>query len=151
MCLAVRARHGGCGSASASGANISGWTLFILQPLLKSSFTCSIAGTHGVALGARKINLKSACHPSIIAAMSLSHDDKLVLLQHAISRYDLEATIKEKLKDVLSAKDVERGIDTLIATQRVRRIGPDVIQNNESAMGELPELPDHLKEIVEKL
>lgn len=83
--------------------------------------------------------------------MSLSHDDKLVLLQHAISRYDLEATIKEKLKDVLSAKDVERGIDTLIATQRVRRIGPDVIQNNESAMGELPELPDHLKEIVEKL
>ncbi|MEO9295404.1 MAG: hypothetical protein ABI347_07375 [Nitrososphaera sp.] len=83
--------------------------------------------------------------------MSLSYDDKLVLLQHAISKYDLEATLKEKLKDLLSAKEVERGIDTLIATQRVRRIGPDVIQNNESAMGELPELPDHLKEIVEKL
>ena len=83
--------------------------------------------------------------------MSLSRDDKLVLLQHAIAKYDLETTLKEKLKDVLSAKDVERGIDTLIATQRVRRIGPDIIQNNESAVGELPELPDHLKEIVEKL
>lgn len=83
--------------------------------------------------------------------MSLSHDDKLVLLQYAISKYDLEATLKEKLGGVLSAKDIERGIDTLIATQRVRRIGPDVIQNNESAMGELPELPDHLKEIVDRL
>lgn len=83
--------------------------------------------------------------------MSLSPDDKLVLLQHAIAKYDMEAMLKEKLKDMLSAKDVERGIDTLIATQRVRRIGPDIIQNNESAMGELPELPDHLKEIVENL
>lgn len=83
--------------------------------------------------------------------MQLSFDDKLVLLQHAISKYDSEAALKEKLKDVLSAKDVERGIDTLIATQRVRRIGPDVIQNNESAVGELPELPDHLKEVVDNL
>ena len=83
--------------------------------------------------------------------MSLSHDDKLVLLQYAIAKYDLEVTLKEKLKDVLSTKDIERGIDTLIATQRVRRIGPDIIQNNESAMGELPEVPEHLKEIVENL
>jgi hypothetical protein len=83
--------------------------------------------------------------------MPLSFDDKLVLLQHAISKYDSEAALKEKLKDVLSAKDVERGIDTLIATQRVRRIGPDVIQNNESAIGELPELPDHLKEIADRI
>lgn len=83
--------------------------------------------------------------------MQLSFDDKLVLLQHAISKYDSEAALKEKLKDVLSTKDVERGIDTLIATQRVRRIGPDVIQNNESAVGELPELPDHLKEVVDNL
>lgn len=83
--------------------------------------------------------------------MSLSYDDKLVLLQHAIAKYDSENVLKEKLQDVLAAKDVERGIDTLIATQKVRRIGPDIIQNNVSAMGELPELPDHLKEIVEKL
>ena len=83
--------------------------------------------------------------------MSLSHDDKLVLLQHAIAKYDSENVLKEKLKEVLAAKDVERGIDTLIATQKVRRIGPDIIQNNVSAMGELPELPEHLKEIAEKL
>lgn len=83
--------------------------------------------------------------------MALSYDEKLVLLQHAISKYDSEAALKEKLKDVLLAKDVERGIDTLIATQRVRRIGPDIIQNNESAVGELPELPDHLKDIVDKI
>ena len=83
--------------------------------------------------------------------MFLSHDDKLVLLQHAMAKYDSENVLKEKLQDVLAAKDVERGIDTLIATQKVRRIGPDIIQNNVSAMGELPELPEHLREIAEKL
>jgi hypothetical protein len=83
--------------------------------------------------------------------MPLSHDDKLVLLQYAISKYDSEGTIKDRLKDVLSAKEIERAIDTLIATQRVRRIGPDIIQNNESAVGELPELPEHLRPIVDSL
>lgn len=83
--------------------------------------------------------------------MSLSYTDRLALLQHAISKYDSEPLLKEKLKGVLSEKEVERGIDALIATQKVRRIGPDVIQNNQSATGELSELPDHLKEIVEKL
>lgn len=83
--------------------------------------------------------------------MSLSMNDKLILLQYAISKYDSENVIKEKLNGVLSAKDIERGIDTLIGTQKVRRIGPDAIENNLSAMGELPELPDHLKEIFEKI
>ena len=83
--------------------------------------------------------------------MSLSYNDRLALLQHAISKYDSEPLLKEKLKGVLSEKEVERGIDALIATQKVRRIGTDVIQNNHSATGELPELPDHLKEIVERL
>jgi hypothetical protein len=83
--------------------------------------------------------------------MSLSMNDKLILLQYAISKYDSENIIKEKLNGVLSAKDIERGIDTLIGTQKVRRIGPDVIENNLSAMGELPELPDHVKEIVDKI
>ncbi|MEM2140184.1 hypothetical protein [Nitrososphaera sp.] len=83
--------------------------------------------------------------------MPLSYNDRLVLLQHAISKYDSEPVIKEKLKGVMSEKDIERGIDTLIATQKVRRIGPDVIQNNESAAGELPELSDDLKEIVDGL
>lgn len=83
--------------------------------------------------------------------MSLSYNDRLALLQHVIGKYDSEAVLKEKLKSVMSEKDVERCIDTLIATQKVRRIGPDVIQNNESATGELPELPDNLKEIVNSL
>ena len=83
--------------------------------------------------------------------MSLSYNDRLALLQHAIDKYDSEPVLKEKLKGVMSDKEIERGIDTLIATQKVRRIGPDVIQNNESATGELPELPDNLKELVDKL
>ncbi|UVS69983.1 hypothetical protein NWT39_04150 [Nitrososphaera viennensis] len=82
--------------------------------------------------------------------MSLSMNDKLTLLQYAINKYDSENTIKEKLNGILSTKDVERGIDTLIATQRVRRIGPDIIQNNVSHT-ELPELPDSLKEIVDRI
>jgi hypothetical protein len=82
--------------------------------------------------------------------MPLTYDDRLLLLQHAITKYDSEPTLKEKLKDVLSAKEVERGLDTLIATQRVRRIGADVLQNNLSHT-ELPELPNHLRTIVERL
>ena len=82
--------------------------------------------------------------------MSLSMNDKLILLQYSIRKYDSENTIKEKLNGILSTKDIERGIDTLIATQRVRRIGPDVIQNNVSHV-ELPELPNNLKEIVERI
>lgn len=83
--------------------------------------------------------------------MSLSYNDRLALLQHIIRKYDSEPVLKEKLKGVMSEKEIERGIDTLIGTQKVRRIGPDVIQNNESATGELPELPDSLKEIVNSL
>jgi hypothetical protein len=59
--------------------------------------------------------------------------------------------LKDKLKDMLQPKEIERAIDTLIGTQRVRRIGADVLQNNVSHTGELPELPDHLKPIVESL
>jgi propanediol dehydratase small subunit len=81
----------------------------------------------------------------------LSMNDKLVLLQYAIDKYDSENVLKEKLKDTLPAKDIERTIDTLIGTQKVRRIGADVLQNNVSHTGELPELPDHLKAIVENL
>ena len=79
---------------------------------------------------------------------NLTSADKLVVLQYAIDKFDSENVLKDKLKDVLSVKDIERGIDTLIGTQKVRRIGPDVLQNNTSHTGGLPELPDHLKEIV---
>ncbi len=81
----------------------------------------------------------------------LSSEDKLVLLQHAISKYEDENTLLEKLKSVLPQKDIDRGIATLIGTQRVRRIGPDILQNNVSHIGELPEIPAHIKEIVDSL
>ena len=82
---------------------------------------------------------------------SLSINDRLILLQYAITKYNSENVLKEKLKATLSPKDVERGIDTLIGTQKVRRIGHDVLQNNVSHTGELPELPVHLRSIVENL
>lgn len=82
---------------------------------------------------------------------SLSMNDKLILMQYAIDKYDSENVLKEKLKDTLLPKEIERAIDTLIGTQKVRRIGADVLQNNVSHTGELPELPDHLKPIAEGL
>jgi hypothetical protein len=82
---------------------------------------------------------------------SLSMSDKLILMQYAIDKYDSENVLKEKLKDTLPVKDIERTIDTLIGTQKVRRIGADVLQNNVSHTGELPELPDHLRPIVQSL
>ena len=83
-------------------------------------------------------------------ANNLSMNDKLILLQYAINKYDSENVLKEKLKDTMLPKEIERGIDTLIGTQRVRRIGADVLQNNVSHI-ELPKLPEHLKSIIEGL
>jgi hypothetical protein len=82
---------------------------------------------------------------------NFSMNDKLILLQYAINKYDSENVLKDKLKNALAPKDIERAIDTLIGTQKVRRIGPDVLQNNVSATGELPELPEHLKSIIDAL
>ena len=82
---------------------------------------------------------------------SLPMNDKLILMQYAIDKYDSENALKEKLKRTLSQKEIERTIDTLIGMQRVRRIGMDVLQNNVSHSGELPELPGHLKSILESL
>jgi len=78
-------------------------------------------------------------------------NEKLILLQYAIDKFDSENVLKEKLKDTLSPKEVERGIDTLIGTQRVRRIGSDVLQNNISHSGALPQLPANLISIVDNL
>ena len=83
--------------------------------------------------------------------VELSLNDRMVLLQYAINKYEIENVLVGKLKDVLSQKDIDRTLDTLIGTQKVRRIGPDVLQNNISHTGELPDLPDHLKIIVDKL
>lgn len=80
----------------------------------------------------------------------LPFNDKLILVQYAIQKYENEATLLEKLKTVLSEKDAQRSIDTLIGTQRVRRIGPEILQNNESHT-DLPDLPDYLKPIIDGL
>lgn len=75
----------------------------------------------------------------------------MILLQYAINKYEVKNSLIEKLKDILPQKDIDRTLDTLIGTQKVRRIGSDVLQNNISHTGELPDLPDHLKLIVDKL
>ena len=82
---------------------------------------------------------------------NLSSNDKLLLLQYAINKYETEDTLIDKLRNILDQTDIDRGIDTLIGTQKVRRIGPDILQNNISHTGELPELPLHLKQIVDSL
>jgi len=79
-----------------------------------------------------------------------SSEEKMILVQYAIKKYENEDIVIEKLKDILSEKDVQRNIDTLIGTQRVRRIGPENLQNNESHT-ELPELPENLKSIIDNL
>ena len=79
-----------------------------------------------------------------------SSEEKTILVQYGIKKYENEETIFEKLKTILPEKDIQRNIDTLLGTQRVRRIGPENLQNNESHT-ELPELPEHLKSIIENL
>jgi len=79
-----------------------------------------------------------------------SSDEKTLLVQHGIKKYENEEVVTGKLLTVLSEKDIQRNIDTLIGTQRVRRIGPDVLQNNESHT-ELPDLPENLKSIIDGL
>ncbi|MFZ8908826.1 MAG: hypothetical protein ACO2Y5_03750 [Nitrosopumilaceae archaeon] len=79
-----------------------------------------------------------------------SMEEKMTLVQYAIKKYENEATLLEKLHPFLSEKDIQRTIDTLIGTQKVRRIGPEVIQNNESHT-ELPDLPENLKSVIDQL
>ena len=79
-----------------------------------------------------------------------SSEEKIILVQYGIKKYEDEATLLEKLQTILSEKDIQRNIDTLIGTQRVRRIGPEILQNNESHT-ELPDLPDNLKPVIDNL
>ena len=79
-----------------------------------------------------------------------SNEEKTILVQYVIKKYENEETIISKLKTILLEKDIHRNIDTLIGTQRVRRIGSEILQNNESHT-ELPELPDNLKSIIETI
>ncbi len=79
-----------------------------------------------------------------------STNEKMIIVQYTIKKYENEETVIEKLKPILSEKDIQRSIDTLIGTQKVRRIGPEVIQNNESHT-ELPDLPDNLKDVIDRI
>lgn len=79
-----------------------------------------------------------------------SMNEKMILIQYAIKKYENEEILLNKLKSVLSEKDITRSLDTLIGTQRVRRIGPEILQNNESHT-ELPELPENIREVVDQL
>jgi len=77
-------------------------------------------------------------------------NDKMTLIQYAIQKYEKEVELVEKLKNILPEKDILRNLDTLIGTQRVRRIGSEILQNNQSHT-ELPDLPEHLKSLLEKI
>ena len=77
-------------------------------------------------------------------------NDKMILVQYAIEKYEKEEELFQKLSTTLSEKDIQRSLDTLIGTQRVRRIGPEIVQNNTSHT-ELPELPENLKPILENI
>ena len=77
-------------------------------------------------------------------------EEKVILIQYAIKKYENEEEVIQKLNSILPEKDVQRSIDTLIGTQKVRRIGPEILQNNESHT-ELPELPENLKPIIDNL
>ena len=81
---------------------------------------------------------------------SFTHNERLVLVQYAIQKYENEEELLQRLETILDAKGAQQVIDTLIGTQRVRRIGPEILQNNQSHT-ELPELPDKLKPIIDKL
>lgn len=79
-----------------------------------------------------------------------SSNEKMILVQYTIKKYEQEEIVVEKLKSFLLEKDIQRIIDTLIGTQRVKRIGPEILQNNESHT-ELPELPKNLKSLIDNL
>lgn len=79
-----------------------------------------------------------------------SMHEKMIIIQYAIKKYENEDEVIKKLQFILPEKDIQRGIDTLIGTQKVRRIGPEIIQNNESHT-ELPEIPENLKSTIDSL
>ena len=80
----------------------------------------------------------------------LSINDKMTLVQYSIENYENQVDLLSKLSFVLPEKDIQRSLDTLIGTQKVRRIGPEIVQNNTSHT-ELPELPDNVKELLDKI
>ena len=80
----------------------------------------------------------------------LSMNDKMTLVQYSIEKYENEEELISKLSSVLPEKDIQRSLDTLIGTQKVRRIGPEIIQNNISHT-ELPDLPNNIKDLLDEI
>jgi hypothetical protein len=63
----------------------------------------------------------------------------------------IQKMLKTKLKGYFSLKEEESAIDTLIATQKIRRIGQDILQNNESHTCMIPEMSENLWSIIIQL
>ena len=82
--------------------------------------------------------------------MGLSYEEEGILVQYAIKKYKNENIVVEKIGEHITAKRIRRHIDTLIGTQKVRRIGSDTLENNESHT-DMPELPDSIKSIVDSI
>ena len=80
----------------------------------------------------------------------LSMNEKMTLVQYSIEKYENEEELISKLSSILPEKDIQRSLDTLIGTQKVRRIGPEIIQNNTSHT-ELPDLPNTIKDLLDKI
>ena len=80
----------------------------------------------------------------------LSAEDRALLVQHMIARHGDEASVTARLAAIMPERDVQGSIDMLIGTQRVRRIGPDRLENNESHT-ELEELSDRLRALADGL
>ena len=80
----------------------------------------------------------------------LSINEKMTLIQYSIEKYENEEELISKLSSILPEKDIQRSLDTLIGTQKVRRIGPEIIQNNISHT-ELPDLPNNIKDLLDKI
>tara|TARA_B100001167_G_scaffold180755_1_gene137275 strand:+ start:64 stop:315 length:252 start_codon:yes stop_codon:yes gene_type:complete len=80
----------------------------------------------------------------------LSMNEKMTLVQYSIEKYENEEELISKLSSVLPEKDIQRSLDTLIGTQKVRRIGPEIIQNNISHT-ELPDLPNNIKDLLDEI
>jgi hypothetical protein len=82
---------------------------------------------------------------------NFTFEERLVLIQHCVYKYDSEEMLKTKLEEYFTPKEIESAIDTLIATQKIRRIGQDILQNNESHTGTVPEIPENLQSIINDL
>jgi len=82
---------------------------------------------------------------------NFTFEERLLLIQHCVYKYDSEEMLKTKLNGYFTPKEIESAIDTLIATQKIRRIGQDILQNNESHAGTVPEIPENLRSIINDL